>query len=172
MQKTERTNPIQMPGHDSKSFLRRGSQGACTDQIVGAILSGWRYDISGLSPTMRKDYDQHMAECDHCRSKQRLHRTVDVLLISVSTLSIVAFLLAAVVMHRVESITHIGLVHVHLLHTAVYVSLEAVSIVGLLFSTLLWILVAIATPLPGFLGGLLQQRLPADLRQRFSKDAA
>jgi hypothetical protein len=32
--------------------------------------------------------------------------------------------------------------------------------------------VAIATPLPGFLGDLLQQRIPEDLRQRFSKDAA
>jgi hypothetical protein len=172
MAKTERTNPIQMPGHESRTFLQRSRQGACTDQVVGAILSGWRYDISGLSPAMRKDYDLHMAECDHCRSKQRLHRTVDVLLISVSTLSIVAFLLAAVVMHRVEAMTHIGQVHVHLLHAAVYVSLEAVAIAGLLFSTLLWILVAIATPLPGFLGDLLQQRLPEDLRQRFSKDAA
>lgn len=148
------------------------SEGACTDHVVGAILSGWRYDISGVSPAMRKDYEQHLAECGHCHSKQRLHRTVDVLLISVSTLSILAFFLAAVVMHRVEAITHIGQVHVHLLHAAVYISLEAVAIAGLVFSTLLWILVAIATPLPGFLGGIVQQRMPEDLRQRFSKDAA
>jgi hypothetical protein len=167
-----RTNPIQTAHHESGGYLRRAPQGACTDQIVGAILSGWRYDLSGLSPTMRKDYDLHMAECGHCRSKQRLHRTVDVLLISVSTLSIVAFLLAAMVMHRVEAITHIGQVHVHLHHAAVYISLEAVALAGLLFSTILWILVAIATPLPGFLGDLLQQRIPEELRQRFTKDAA
>lgn len=148
----------------------RGS--ICIDPVVGAILSGWRYDISGLSPTMRTDYEQHLCDCAHCRSKQRLHRTVDVLLISVSTLSIVAFLLAAVVMHRVEAITHIEQVHVHLRHAAVYISLEAVALTGLVFSTLLWILVAIATPIPGFLGGILQQRIPEDLRQRFSKDAA
>jgi hypothetical protein len=121
---------------------------------------------------MRKDYDLHMAECAHCRSKQRMHRTVDVLLLSVSTLSILAFLLAAVIMHRVEAITHIGQFHIHLMHAAFYISLEAVAIAGLFFSTLLWILVAIATPVPGFLGGLLQQRIPEDLRQRFSKDAA
>jgi hypothetical protein len=54
----------------------------------------------------------------------------------------------------------------------VYVSLEAVAVAGLIFSTMLWVLVAIATPLPGFLNGILQQRIPADLRQRFSKDAA
>jgi hypothetical protein len=172
MQRTLRPNPIQIADRESGGFLRRAPQGACTDQVVGAILSGWRYDISGLSPAMRKDYDLHMAECAHCRSKQRLHRTVDVLLISVSTLSILAFLLAAVVMHHVETITHIPQMRVHLLHAAVYISLEAVAIAGLLFSTLLWILVAIATPLPGFLGGLLQQRIPEDLRQRFSKDAA
>jgi hypothetical protein len=54
----------------------------------------------------------------------------------------------------------------------VYISLEAVALAGLLFSTLLWVLVAIATPLPGFLGAIVQERIPADLRQRFSKDAA
>lgn len=150
----------------------RTASSVCTDHVVGAILSGWRYDISSLSPAMRTDYDQHLSDCAHCRSKQRLHRTVDVLLISVSSLSILAFLLAAVVMHRVEAITHIEQVHVHLRHTAVYISLEAVALVGLLFSTLLWILVAIATPIPGFLSDLLQQRIPEDLRQRFSKDAA
>jgi hypothetical protein len=144
----------------------------CIDHVIGAILSGWRYDISSLSPAMRTDYDQHLSECDHCRSKQRLHRTVDVLLISVSSLSILAFLLAAVIMHRVEAITHIEQLHLHLRHTAVYISLEAAALVGLVFSTLLWILVAIATPIPGFLGDLLQQRIPEDLRQRFSKDAA
>jgi len=150
----------------------RAAASPCTDHVVGAILSGWRYDISSLSPAMRTDYDQHLSECDHCRSKQRLHRTVDVLLISVSSLSILAFLLAAVIMHRVEAITHIDQLHLHLRHTAVYISLEAAALIGLLFSTLLWILVAIATPLPGFLGDLLQQRIPEDLRQRFSKDAA
>src|SRR5271168_2801033 len=154
------------------SSPRRRPASPCIDPVVGDILSGWRYDISGLSPAMRTDYEDHLTECGHCRSKQRLHRTVDVLLISVSTLSILAFLLAAMVMNRVEEIVHIPQVHVHLHHTAVYISLEAVAIAGLLFSTLLWVLVAIATPLPGFLGGIVQERIPADLRERFSKDAA
>lgn len=172
MQRTARPNSIQIAEHRSGGLLRRPSESVCTDPVVGAILSGWRYDISGLSPTMRKDYDQHMSDCGHCRSRQRLHRTVDVLLISVSTLSIFAFFLAAVIMHRVEAVTHVGQVHVHLFHAAVFISLEGFAIAGLAFSTLLWILVAIATPLPGFLSGLLQQRISADQRQRFSKDAA
>jgi hypothetical protein len=152
------------------SSQRRLPATPCIDPVVGDILSGWRYDISGLSPAMRTDYEQHFAECGHCRSKQRLHRTVDVLLISVSSLSILAFLLAAVVMNRVEAITHVGQVHVHLRHTAVYLSLEAVAIIGLLFSSLLWVLVAIATPIPGFLGDIVQSRLPADLLERIHKD--
>ena len=84
-----------------------------------------------------------------------------------------AFLLAAVVIHRVELVTHIFTMHLRLSQThGVAISLEAVAVAGLIFSTLLWVLVAIATPLPGFLGGIVQERIPADLRERFSKDAA
>ena len=152
----------------------------CTDPVVGAILSGWRYDISGLSPAMRTDYEDHLAHCPHCRSKQRLHRTIDVLLISVSTLSIVAFLLATLVIHRLEGLIHLGAVHLQLREfhrTSVDISLEAVAFAGLFFSALLWLLVAIATPLPGFLGGLLrkripQDRLPAQIRDRIMKNHA
>jgi hypothetical protein len=152
---------------------RRTHTSSCIDQVVGDILSGWRYDISGLSPAMRVDYDQHLADCSHCRRRQRIARTIDVLLISVSTLSILAFLLAAVVIHRVELVTHVFSLHLRLSQThAVAISLEAVAIAGIVFSALLWVLVAIATPLPGFLGDFVQQRIPADLRDRFTKDAA
>ena len=143
--------------------------GACTDPIVGAILSGWRYDISNISLEMRTDYENHLLECLHCRRRQTIARTIDVLLISVSSLSIVAFLLAAVVIHRLETLTHFSNVVVHLRQTAVAISLEAVAIAGLLFSLILWVLVAIATPLPGFIGGMVQQRIPSNLRQRFAR---
>lgn len=146
---------------------------SCTDQVVGDILSGWRYDISGLSPAMRTDYEQHFIECAHCRRRQAISRAIDVLLIMVSTLSIVAFLLAAVVIHRVELVTHIFSLHVRLTQThAVAISLEAVALAGMAFSGLIWILVAIATPLPGFLGGIVQKHIPADIRDRFHKKAA
>jgi hypothetical protein len=151
---------------------RREHSASCIDQVVGDILSGWRYDISGLSPAMRTDYEQHLSDCGHCRRRQRVARTIDVLLISISTLSIVAFLLAAVIIHRVELISHIGKVQLHLNQThAVAVSLEAVAVTGLVLSTLLWVLGAIATPLPGFLGEIVQQRLAAQVRERFTKAA-
>ncbi len=151
---------------------------SCIDPVVGAILSGWRYDISGISPDMRQDYESHMATCAHCRSKERLHRTIDVLLISVSTLSIMAFLLAVSVIHRIDASLHLGAaVHVQLLRTPVSISLEAVAFAGLFFSMLLWVLVAVATPLPSFLGGIVlsripTERLPANLRDRITKNHA
>lgn len=128
---------------------------------------------------MGTDYDQHLADCTYCRRRQRIARTIDVLLLSVSTLSILASLLAAVVIRRIELVTHAGTFHLPLpLHQAhvVAISLEAIAITGLFFSTLLWVLVAIATPLPGYLGQLVQQRIPphilTDLRDRFNKNAA
>ena len=74
----------------------------CTDQIVGDILSSWRYDISGITPAMRGDYEQHLADCESCRTRQRIHRTIDVTLISLSTVSTAAFLLALAVMHHID----------------------------------------------------------------------
>jgi hypothetical protein len=145
----------------------------CTDPVIGDILSGWRYDISGLSPAMRTDYDQHLSDCAHCRHRQHVARTIDVLLISVTSLSIVAFLLAAVVLHRLEALAHLGSsLHTHLRHTVITISLEAVAIAGVVISMLLWVLVAIATPLPGFLRDLLEQRIPPEIRERIMKNAA
>src|SRR5260370_30908588 len=128
---------------------RRARHTTRIDQVVGDILSGWRYDISGLSPALRTDSDQRLADCSPCRRRQRIARTIDVLLISVSTLSIAAFLLAAFVIHRVELVTHIFTMHLRLSQThGVAISLEAVAVAGLILSTLLWILVSIAPPLP------------------------
>src|SRR6202012_6227951 len=78
----------------------------CTDQVIGAILSGWRYDISGTPVSLRGDYEAHLRGCAHCRGKQRLHRTVDMLLLAVTTMACMAFLLAALVLRRVGNICH------------------------------------------------------------------
>src|ERR671926_191770 len=53
----------------------------CVDKFVGAILAGWRYDISGITPEMRGDYEQHFRDCEHCRYWRTVHRTIDVALI-------------------------------------------------------------------------------------------
>jgi hypothetical protein len=144
----------------------------CTDPVIGDILAGWRYDISGLSPAMRTDYDQHLTECAQCRRRQHLARTIDVLLISVSSLSIMAFLLAAAVLHRIEAIAHLGSsLHGHLYHTPITISLEATAIAGLVISLTLWVLVAIATPIPGLVADAIQ-RIPPHIREHIMKNAA
>lgn len=145
---------------------------SCTDPVVGNILAGWRFDISGLSPAMRTDYDEHLNDCQHCRRRQHLARTIDFLLIIVSSLSLCAFVLAAIVIHRVEQIAHIGSFHLELYHRVIAVSLEAVAIAGIAISALLWILVAVATPLPSVVGNYVGRRLPPDLRERYLKRAA
>jgi hypothetical protein len=143
----------------------------CTDPLIGNILAGWRYDISGLSTAMRTDYDQHLTDCAHCRRRQHLARTIDVLLLSVSSLSILAFMLAAAVLHRIETIAHLSSsLHGHLYHTPITVSLEAAAIAGVVISFLLWVLVAIATPIPVLVTDAVQ-RIPA-IRERIMKNAA
>ena len=66
----------------------------CIDPIVGKILAGWRYDISGLAPEMRGDYESHFAACERCHTRQRIHRVVDVGLIALASVSGGVFLLA------------------------------------------------------------------------------
>ncbi|HTX40218.1 MAG TPA: hypothetical protein VMD25_00215 [Acidobacteriaceae bacterium] len=113
-----------------------------------------------------------MATCSHCRSRQRLHRTIDVTLISLSTVSILAFLLALAVIHRVEPLRTAAVV-MHLEHTQLVLTLQAAAILGLLASLAAWILVAIATPAPVYLTGVaieqarvLHDRIPEELRSR------
>lgn len=138
----------------------------CTDQIVGDILSSWRYDISGISPELRTDYEEHLETCEHCRSRQRLHRFVDVTLIALSTLSVLAFLLALAVIHHVQPLRDWVLI-MHLDGRDVALTLQMGAMFGLLFSLVLWVLVAVATPAPVYLTGvaltqarMLQSRLP------------
>jgi len=136
----------------------------CTDQIIGDILSSWRYDISGISPEMRVDFEQHLEECTGCRTRQRLHRTIDVVLVGVTTLSTLAFLLAIAIIHRAEPLRYwaVGELHLsdsyvlrmHLHQSYIAVTLQDLAIAGLLLSLLAWALVAMMTPAPTYLTGM------------------
>ena|SRR5579875_2554710 len=155
----------------------------CTDQVIGAILAGWRYDISGTPAGLRGDYEEHLRGCGHCRGRQRWHRTVDLLLLAVTTLACAAFFLMALVMHRLEAVRHMsGSVHVHLgteralalahIPASVTISLEAVAIAGVFFSMLLWALVLMMTPVPGLVMDMVREHVSPELRERLSKHAA
>src|ERR1700690_4476094 len=66
----------------------------CVEPLVGKILAGWRYDISGLAPEMRGDYELHFATCEHCPQAEKLHRLIDISLIVLASASAAVFLLA------------------------------------------------------------------------------
>jgi len=131
----------------------------CVDQVVGDILAGWRYDISGIASEMRGDYEQHFAECAHCSARQRLHRTIDIGLIAVATVSAALFLIAF------GAIRHYDPNHAHLL--------EFIALAGFAFSSLVWLIVALATPAPvviqdaAIMGARrIQAKLPPEIRER------
>ena len=136
---------------------------SCTDPVVGKILAGWRYDISGIAPEMRGDYEAHLAECQQCRSRQQLHRTIDVGLIVLASVSAGVFLMAFGVIHHFEP-----------RHTVI---LELAALAGFALSALIWLVVAVATPAPATMVDVakvgarhVHDRLPAEIRQRLPED--
>ena len=135
----------------------------CVDPIVGKILAGWRYDISGLAAEMRGDYEQHLAACERCRGRQRVHRIIDVGLISLASVSAGVFLLAFGV------IRHFGPRHAFWL--------EIAALTGFALSALIWLVVAVATPVPVTVMDAAKEgarrvhdRLPEEIRQRLPEE--
>ncbi len=135
----------------------------CVEPIVGKILAGWRYDISGLAPEMRGDYELHFADCEHCRSRQKLHRIVDISLIVMASASGVVFLLAFAL------IRYFGPRHAFWL--------EVSALAGFALSALIWLIVAVATPAPmavvdaAKLGARrVHDRLPPEIRERLPEE--
>jgi hypothetical protein len=131
----------------------------CTDKVIGDILAGWRYDISGLAPEMRGDYEQHLAECGHCHSRQVLHRTIDIGLMIVATVSAGIFLVAF------GAVRHYSPRHALIL--------ELIAGAGFLFFTVVWLFVAVATPAPVVVADVariharrLHDCLPSQIRER------
>ena len=135
----------------------------CVDPIVGKILAGWRYDISGLAPEMRGDYEDHFSSCEHCRSWQRLHRGIDLGLIALASISAAMFLLAFGVIRHFEP-----------RHTF---WLELVALAGFALSALIWLVVAVATPASVALVDAakigarhVHDRLPQEIRERLPEE--
>jgi len=143
----------------------------CTDSVIGDILSSWRYDISGITPEMRTDYEQHLSECGECRSRQRLHRSIDVTLIGLATVSIAVFLFALAVIHHVEPLQHWPLVHMQLHDTYIALTLQAAAVAGLMVSLLIWVVVAITTPAPVYLRGVAIEQA-REFRERLPRNVA
>jgi hypothetical protein len=143
----------------------------CTDRVVGAILSSWRYDISSITPEMRRDYEQHFNECARCRGRQKFHRTLDATLAVLTALSMISFLFALAVLQRVKYMENVAFNILHLEKISVYQMLVSAAFAGLGFSLIAFILVMASTPAPSYLGDmaaqrarLIEARLPAAIR--------
>jgi hypothetical protein len=148
----------------------------CTDRIIGAILGSWRYDISGISPEMRKDYDQHLVECAHCRARQKFHRTLDATLAILTALSMLSFLFALSVLQRVKFMEHVAFNILGLDTVSMYQMLVSAAFAGLGFSLIGFILVMTTTPASAYIGGiaverarLIEARLPESIRSLRSR---
>ena len=143
----------------------------CTDRVVGAILASWRYDISGISPEMRKDYEQHFAECPHCSARQKFHRSVDVSLAVLTSLAVFFFLFALAVIQHFGPLEHVAFKVFGLDVYDMYNMLISAGLAGLVFSIIALALVLTATPAPSYLGGLavararlIEERLPESIK--------
>jgi len=130
----------------------------CTDIVVGSILASWRYDISGISPEMRKDYEQHFAECAHCRARQKFHRTLDVTLAVLTSLAVFFFLFALAVLKHIKPLEHVAFNIFGLDAFDTYNMLVSAGIAGLCFSVIALLLVLTTTPAPTYLSGLAAER--------------
>ena len=145
----------------------------CIDPSVNAILAGWRYDISGIFPDMRRDYENHLAECAHCRSRQRFHRRLDVTLAVLTSLLVLLSLLAVVLLRRFRPMEHVAFTVLGLDIASVYQILMAAAGVGVCLSAVVFALVLMSTPAPAHIGGLaaerlkvMEERLPAAIKAR------
>jgi len=143
----------------------------CTDRVVGAILASWRYDISGISPEMRKDYELHFAQCPHCRARQKFHRSLDVTLAVLTSLATFFFLFALSVLHHIKPLEHVAFNILGLDIADTYHMLVSAAIAGVVFSVTAFLLVLTATPVPSYLGGIaaerariIEERLPAAIK--------
>jgi hypothetical protein len=148
----------------------------CNDHVVGAILASWRYDISGISPEMRRDYEQHFAECGHCSSRLKFHRSLDVSLAVLTTLAVLFFLFALAVLQHIKPLEHVAINIFGLDMFDMFHMFMSAGIAGLVFSVIALALVLTATPAPKYLSGIaaerrkhIEKRLPGAIRSLRSR---
>jgi hypothetical protein len=120
---------------------------------------------------MRKDYEQHFAECAHCRSRQKFHRSLDVTLAVLTSLAVFFFLFALAVLKHIKPLEHVAFNIFGLDIVDTYHMLVSAGIAGLCFSVIALLLVLTTTPASSYLGGiaaehakLIEDRLPEAIK--------
>lgn len=131
----------------------------CTDRVVGSILASWRYDISGISSGMRRDYEKHLAECAYCSGRQKFHRSLDAALAVLTSVATLFFLFALAVLKHVRPLEHVAFKVFGLDVYDVYHMLVSAGIAGFCFSVIILALVLMATPAPSHLRRIAAERV-------------
>lgn len=107
---------------------------------------------------MRKDYEQHLADCAHCRGRLQFHRSLDVALAVLTSLAVIFFLFALAVLKHIGPVEHMAANVFRLDLQDTYKMLFSAGIAGLLFSVVALTLVMTATPAPKYLSGIAAER--------------
>lgn len=115
---------------------------------------------------MRKDYEQHFAECARCRARQKFHRSLDGTLAVLTSLSALFFLFALAVLRHIKPLERVAFKVLGLDIADTYHMMFSAGIAGLLFSVIALTLVLTATPAPSYLGDLASEQAKL-LEKRF-----
>ena len=110
---------------------------------------------------MRRDYEQHFADCARCRARQKSHRTLDVALVVLTSLSVFFSLFALAVLKHIKPLEHVAFNVLGLDTFDAYHMLVSAAIAGVCFSVIAFVLVLAATPAPAYLGDIAAERARA-----------
>ena len=120
---------------------------------------------------MRKDYEQHFADCQYCSARQKFHRGLDATLAVLTSLSALFFLFALAALHHIKPMEHVAFNFFGLDVEDMYHMLFSAGIAGLCFSLLALALVLTVTPAPTYIGGIaaegakqIEERLPDSIK--------
>jgi hypothetical protein len=114
---------------------------------------------------MRVDYEQHFADCEHCRQKQRWHRMIDFGLLFTAKASAVVFLAGFLAVR-------------HLDPTGGFI-MQMAALAGVALSAAIWVIVCMTTPVPVMVFGVVRsharrihERLPEEIRAKIPETIA
>jgi uncharacterized metal-binding protein len=107
---------------------------------------------------MRRDYEQHFADCAHCRARLKFHRSLDGTLAVLTSLAVLFFLFALAVLQHIKPLEHVAFNSLGLDISDMYHMLLSAGFAGLIFSIIALAIVLTATPAPTYLSGIAAER--------------
>jgi hypothetical protein len=107
---------------------------------------------------MCRDYEQHFADCAHCRARLKFHRSLDVSLAVLTSLAVLFFLFALATLQHIKPLEHVAFNILGLDISDMYHMFMSAGVAGLIFSVIALALVLTATPAPTYLSDIASER--------------